>query len=389
MSFKKTVCALDFPSRLSGCFLRGGALTPAYGTEPVGACPQHTTFAAYSYAAGQYFYCTDGELYVSDDGTRYSKLADTDGFAPFVIEYIDGGAVKVAVVTGDRAAIYAEGAFTTQKLPHALDCGAVHCGRLFGGMRFTVMWSGSGGLLDWKEGISKSGSVTLDPERGEILGIKVFAGKLVVVRQFGLTVLSMYGSPENFSVDITDTSCDAVLKNTAQVVGDRLIFCTRSGLKAFDGVRITPFAIRHPVTEPTCSATHAGRYFVVCGEGIVSADADGESCLTDERPGALFVKDGVFACNGGTVKRLTEGEGVYKFVTTAIDFGTARFKTLTAIELDGVADLLVGNGRESRVFEGASGIVRPRLRGKAFTVTVKSGKRIGRLDMTAEVTRGI
>lgn len=128
---------------------------------------------------------------------------------------------------------------------------------------------------------------------------------------------------------------------------------------------------------------------MVCGEGIVCADADGESCLTDERPGALFVKDGVFACNGGTVKRLTEGEGVYKFVTAAIDFGTARFKTLTAIELDGVADLLVGNGRESRVFESVSGIVRPRLRGQAFTVTVKSGKRIGRLDMTAEVTRGI
>ncbi len=389
MSFKKTVCAFDFPARLSGCFLRDGALSPAYGDRSVGACPQWTTFAAYSFTAGRYFYYADGELYVSDDGTHYSKLATTDGFAPFVIEDIDGGATRVAVITGDRAVICKEGTFTTEKLPHALDCGAVHCGRLFGGKRFTVRWSGSGGLLDWKEGIGKSGSVTLDPERGKILDMKVFAGKLVVVRQLGLTVLSMYGSPENFSVVITDTDCDRIFKNTVQIVGDRLVFCTRSGLKVFDGVRITPFKTRHPMSEPTCSATYAGRYFAVCGEGIVCADADGESCLLEVCPGALFVKDGVFACNGGTVKRLTEGEGVYKFVTSAIDFGTARAKTLTAIELDGVAELRVDNGRESRVFENAGGIVRPRMRGQAFTVTVKSGGRISRLNMTAEVTRGI
>ena len=398
MSVKKKVNLLDNFSHSVGCFLKKGALVPGYAiTSEHRMLLNKSTFnIMYSEAAGKYFYSTDERVYVTSDLVNIVTFVIHNGVMPFFVEdYIDGVKRFVAVY-GKTATVfyyYEESMDITMKAE--MKCGVMHCGRLFGASGFDVWWSGPGGVADWEEGIGGCGRLSLEPGYGAVLNMAVFGGKIIVVREHGLTVLSAYGSPENFSVDFTDTDCDRIYKDTSQVIGDKFYFFSASGLKCFDGSKISFLKIRHKVKEPWSSTKYDGVYFLACKSETLDRDVilcvdseDGESCILDEQAELVYSLPDSVRFSYGKYHYTLERCASFRF-ESEVDFGTGRDKTITKIECEGSPKISVNNGKFTRSIKTVNGITRPRMRGKRFKVTIEHDKPVKWATAYAEVTDAV
>lgn len=396
MSKKERVNALESVRKIVGCFLKNGALTPAYaGVNIENSAPSGVKYAAYSTVAKRYFVCTQSSISFSEDGRKFTEYGGYDFSSPFLVEDYIGGKATAAVISGTTATVYLDGEMFFETMQENLKCGVLHCGRIFGANGLKLCWSGTNGVNDWGAGIGRSGNLKLDPKRGEVLDMIVFGGKIVAVREYGLTVLSMYGSPENFSVDITDTDCDKVCKSTSRIIGGKLYFYSATGLKCFDGSKISRIECGRAVSDAHGAADYEGRYFLACRseelnrEVILCVEVDsGESCIIDERADALFTAEGVHFFNGGGHKKLERG-GEFSFESGDIDFGTDRYKTVVKIEVSGKADLRISNEKYTRFFGGVSGTVKPHMRGKNFKIQAAGSGEVQGIFITAEVTDAV
>ena len=101
----------------------------------------------------------------------------------------------------------------------------------------------------------------------------------------------------------------------------------------------------------------------------------------------MCAADGVCIFNCSGAYRLGEAQS-FSF-TAEFDFCSGKDKTVTGIFIGGKADIEIKSGRKTRAFSGASGIIRPKLRGKSFTVKVTGTGVISALTATAEVLNGI
>ncbi len=386
MSFKKTVNALENTRCATNCFSESDFAAPAFRCVQAGICPDGVKFLFYSDANKKLFACTENKIYYYDGSEFIFKYPVKTG-TPFAFEDVADGMPRTVIISGSTEVSFSFTTFRTDTLPFTLNCGVSHCGRLFGAFGYYIRWTGKDGHSDWTEGIDKSGYLALDPSRGRVLDLAVFSGRLVAVREYGLTVLSMYGSPENFSVDITDTDCDRVFKNTARTVGGKLMFCTESGAKCFDGNGIKAVATRNEIVSPTCAVEYGGKYFVACNGGIVCVDGE-RDCFIQTEADAMFAAGGVYFCSGGKIYKLEEG-GEFHIESGRLDFGTVRSKTVTKIEVFGKADISISNGTFTRIFPNAAGVIRPKMRGINFIVEADGDSRVDRIDVTAEVTDAV
>ena len=392
MSVRKKVNLLEYFANSINCFMRGGTLAPEYQLKNMnGTYPDKIIFAKYSKAADTCFFYYDKKIGVSPDGITPVFYGGYAYPHPFLIEdYVDGE-MKAIVIAGGLAAVYNGDGFDDIDIPVTLDCGLMHRGRLIGARGRVVEWSGPEGFMDWEEGICGCGKLKLDPAHGDVLNILEYDGKVIAVREYGLTVLSMEGSPEGFNVKPLDTDCDRIYQNTVQVVGGKLYFFTLTGLKCFDGLKISPLKTRHAVSEPWNSAEFGGRYFLACKSDYLKRDAilcvdssDGESCLLDSRADVFLVKDSVSFYLPNKMRRLVKG-GFFVFETLPVSFGSSRLKTLSKIEFDDLLPVYVNNGRYTRYLEDRHYAYRPRMRGFTFTFRLEWVGPIRWATATAEV----
>lgn len=397
MSVKKSVNLIGYPGVLENGYLRGGAWEPGFYKRQInGTYPPTVSAVMYSRATGVHFIIDgDGRLWTSEYGSQYTPHENFCRNKAFLVDAYFYDEVTPIVVSGDKAFTYEYGKFTEIDLPYRYSCGIMHCGRLFGADECTLTWSSPDDYFDGELSLDKSGYAELDHARGEVLSLVVYKGKLIAVRKRGLTVISAYESPEKFSVDFTDTDCDDIIDNTAQVVGGKLFFYTASGLKVFDGTKISAYETSHALEIPGFSATD-GQYYYVSGyseeiddDGILCVNAsNGESCITREFAGHVYFKSTLQYISGDEHGQFI-GTGTFCFNSGAINFGTDKPKTVTEIKVTGSARICVDNGRFKRKFTITDGIVRPRLRGRQFKITVESESRVSELTVTAEVADGI
>lgn len=398
MSVKKKVNLLENFSRSTGCFLKKGKLVPGYGIgEERRMIINASTFKlTYSEAAKKYAYSTDERVYITADFLNIVSIVHHKGTTHFYVEdYVDG-VKRFVVIYGNTAAVCINSVCTEYWMRAVLKCGVMHRGRLFGANGFDIWWSGPGGVIDWEEGIGGCGRLSLDTSHGEVLDMAVYGGKIIVVREHGLTVLSMNsGSPENFSVDITDTDCDRIYKDTSQVIEGKFYFFSETGLKCFDGTVIHPVRIRHEVKEPWSSTKYDGVYFLACKSEELGRDVilcvdleDGESCIIAEQAELLFsTKDSVWFTNDRYHYKLKKNSSF--IFESEVDFGTGGDKTITKIECDGSPSITVNNGKFTRRIKTLNGVARPRMRGKSFKVTIAHDKPIKWATAYAEVTDAV
>lgn len=398
MSKRITADLLAGDVRPVGCRVSGGRVVGEASAVFAGAqLPEGVIYACRAESVGRFFLCTSGDCYVSVNGADFSRLNSLEGGTPFLVEEISAGAARAVLVNGENAVAHSGGSFAGIYTGVKLRSGVMRCGRLFaadGRNGLMLRWSGEGGISDWEQKINGAGYMLLEPSRGDILNVVAFGEKIAVVRRRGLTLVNAFGNPEHFSVSPTDTDTDEIFANTAAVADGRLYFYTASGLCSYDGARIE--RIRHRYSEqtegPTCAVALAGRYYLACTVGgeravLCFCCADGESFIYGLAADAMCAADCVYIYNSSGVYRLN-GKAGCSF-TAGFDFGRGGYKTVTCMLVGGKADIAVGNGRVTRRLEGVCGTVRPRLRGRAFTVTVRSSGDISALTATAEVLDGI
>lgn len=394
MSYKLKQDLLTLGGTAVSCKVSGGVLRPA-----VAAVNQNSRrifsffFAAYSPGAGITL-TTDGQYaYTSTTKITFSRIAALAGDSPFFVEEMYDGKTRAALISGANALFYRDMMISVVSYGANLSCGAMHCGRLFGADaddKLKLCWSGEGGICDWEEKLYGSGSLHLDPERGNILDILVFNGRLVAVREFGLTVLNMFGSPENFSVAVTDTDTAKVIKGTAKVAGGVLFFCTADGLCSFDGTHIK--SVVRGISPHGWAESYGNKYFLICEDGVLCYDTDdGKSYLIDVEAEALCAGQAMYAYSAKGAYKLCEDwadENRYTYESD-FNFGTSGTKTVTKIWLDGNADLELSNGRVTRKVAGVHGVFRPNFRGESFTLKVTGSAPIKSLAVYAEVRNAI
>ncbi len=388
MSVERTVDLLSLGGGLPiNCRICGGQLIPAKSAAAFGGgVPDGAKRAFYSRAAKRFFICTPSGIYVSAGGTNFAELYAASAGNAFFVENIEDGKNFAAVICGAYCIIHTGESFTSRTLDNVLTCGIMHCGRLFGANGLTVYWSDA-------ENFSKTGgSLTLDAERGEVLDICRLGEKLVFVRKFGLTCADMFGTPENFSVNITDTDTDEIIKNTACAVGGKLFFYTVSGLRAFDGSAVKSVSHRcaDEAEEPVQAVAFAGAYYLVCRCKSLNAGAllcympdDGESCFIDAEADCICAAETVYVFSGSDAYRLEAG-GKFTFAVDGINFGSGERKTVVKAFLDcGGADFALAGESGARKFLNCRGKVRPRMRGNEFSVAVSGDSPIRKITLTA------
>ena len=381
------------------CLPSGAGLKPALSAVQFsGGVPQNISGAYFSKSINVHFLFTDDGLYFTRNNKVFVKIAP-DLTNPFGFEFIYEDKPCAGIYTGNGVLRYTEEKFSTTPVSAPICAGALHCGRLFAIDRQDnnkLLWSAAGSFNDWSHDLDKGGYLLLDPERGNVLNILSFNGKLVLVREYGLTVINMFGSPENYATGITDTSCEKIYKNTAVVAEGKLIFFTQTGLCAFDGSRIIRLEHRNArdILNGFCAVGFAGNYILACESAALQRKvllcyriADGESYIIDCEAEALLASDAVYVYGNGNVKRLEEGN--FEYTAERLDFGTHKNKTLTKITFKGGADMEVTCGDKTRVYVGAEGIVRPRMRGKYFDVKITGSAAVKDIVAKAEVSVGI
>ena len=386
MSVNRTVELLNSDGGLPvNCRIYKGQLLPALSpVKKGGGVPAGGVFAYRSEYIDRFIIATKNYIYLSASGTQFSYLTSIKSDNPFSIEHIYKGKPCVVVIDGVNCTILYGNSFSMRELDVSISCGISHCGRLFGANGITVYW------LDG-DNFNSEGSLTLDSVRGEISDICELGEKLIFIRKYGLTVANMFGSPENFSVDITNTDTEEIYKNTARVADGKLLFWTSSGLCSFDGsvVKHIEHRCNYAVSVPEQAVVFADKYYLNCYCGVLEKNAvmcydpsDGESYIIDVQADCLCSKDAVYVFNSNGAYRLEEG-GAGLFCIDGINFGTGARKTVTKIfaDCDG-AEIVLGNGSAARKFEGA-GTFRPRLRGVDFSVAVKTGVPVKQITLTA------
>lgn len=373
------------------CRVHNGAVYPALSPAKQSETVPAGTVYAYNCEDG-FIVCTSDAAYASAGGKSFYRFTEEVSSPAFAVREIKDGSARTLVIGGGAAVEVRGGSFTVLPFGMNIKRGIMHCGRLFAvdaENADTLRWSGTGGAEDWEEGLYGAGSVRFADRRGDILNLLTFGGKIVAVRRFGLTVISAYGTPENFTVEQTDTDTDEVYADTAQVAGGRLMFFTSSGLKSFDGKTVTPAVHRcaRDIFSPVCSCALGGLYFAGCssrslGRAVLCYDTHAdESYLIDIAADCMCAYDRVHVFNADGAYTLTKGDK-FRILCKGLDFGAPTKKTLSKIN-GAAAEIRIESGGRSHVFPCSGGTVRPHFSGVSFNLEITGAGRAEKL--TAEV----
>lgn len=405
MSSKKTVNVLRHVDFATGCYVDGEGVTlcDASNIRRIQLPSGEIRIAGAEKSEGKIFVTVDDTVYMSSDGVNFTlqeRMAITD---PFIFEWVLDDKPIFSIFSKSRLTSYSEGTISQNNYVMSLRTGAYFCDRLFGVDYYdglTLRWAGTEGFNDWNENVRSSGWIKLTGEKGKIIQLVPFKGKLVAVCEYGLTVIDAAKKPEDFAMVFVDGRCGKIYKNTACVVGDRLVFYTNGGACYFDGGKIVripeKYKVNPPLDRPVLAAGLNGKYYIagIIGRsgdrGVVCINLDtGNSAVIDCAVDALFVYDAVYFFRKQYMGYFG-GTGNFNLKTKPIDFGTDKPKTVTSLYVgDAPVNVTISNGRVSRTYSYITGCVHPRLRGNSFTVTASGTCSVKSIELTAEVGNAV
>ena len=385
-----------------GCRTEDGKIVPALSAfKGAGWCPVNVKMTAYSAGAKKFFVWADGVAYSSSTGTGFGELYQIDSKFPFVFDKRDESGVCAYFAGNDFYITHDGKSISTRIFDMPVYGGVFRYGRLFGidnADAYKLRWSGKGGAFDWEENIDGAGWVNLVTDGGEILDLVNFKDKLCAVRENGLAVISAFGTPENFTVKYADGRTPAAVKSTAAVAGDKLIFCTESGLYFYDGgaVEKVECGLFEDLQNFKFAKALGNEYFLCCesktlnrGAVLVYNAATGGAYLADCAADALVAHGKIYAYTPSGAYTLKEG-GTFSFTSGSLFFSAQR-KVLKYVEVeaDGEVEIEVSNGVKSRIFGGQFTKIYPKMSGKYFKITVRGKGEVRSLSAYAEVVNAV
>lgn len=333
-------------------------------------------------AAEKMWLSAEGDLYVYSGGALYRSTGARNNFIQFATGFTscprlvscEGAEGPYAIVSdGVRAVRLEDGSSQVSSCPPAIPH-AFHYSRVFGvdpQDGCTVRWSQPGDAFGWEEGLNEAGYVRLNAARGKVLALIPYNNRLVAVRQYGLSVLRVYGEAEDFRVEVTDTDTSAICGDTAAVCAGRLLFFTADGLQAY-GSGIESFAAEGlEGFSPSGDAAALGNTYFVCGtlgdEGVIACvGADGGVGYIAAEAACLCAAGRAFCISGGSLYEIVRGYAACSWQSPS-DLGSGTVKFLESIYVDGTAEeLTVSCDGLTRTFTDVNGRIYVGMSGKNF-----------------------
>ena len=377
------------------CIERDGKVRPAFSpTRAEGIPLAGLTFAAHSEKIDRFFIADYNALYATQNGNFPSLLVtNTGGGKPFFYEEVGADGTPYAVIGINDIGVRHNGSgFTPMRYSEAFRCAVMRKGRLFAASLadgLKIIWSEGGNSFGGGQSLSGAGWVKLQPALGDICDMLDFDDRLIVLRKLGITVLSVYGSAENFKTESVDYPSDEVVPGTACIVNGNVIFCTASGVKIFNGSGISRYehAYSGDILSPKLAATYNGAYYLTYTSKKLNRPA--VLCLGKEACFVMDIEARALAANCGMVVftdigvyKLEEGAGDYTWYPPTQSFGSRKPKTLNYIEVSGGVTVEVSTGEKVRTF--ANGKTHAGLRGEKFGFKV-TGNEAAEIAVCAEV----
>ncbi len=385
-----------------GCRRLNGKIVPAL--SPVNVVTRSyeadVHFASFCNATHKFYLHVGTRMFSGADGLNPKQGVSLTAAAPFILEERENGAWQARLIGDKRCVVDAVGAekILLKAYNFAVRGGILKSGRLFAadlneGVK--LRWSGEGGSADWVENISGAGWLYLSGSEGNILELAELDGNIIAVREHGLTVISAYGTPENFKVLNVIAKTHLIYGHTVAVAGGKLLFCTQDGVYSFNGNKTEKLknTLDGEILTPEYAAVSGNTYFY-CGTSkslgrsvIVALDiSDGEAYIIDFPAQALVVSGKLFAYSS-TQNCLPDSGGGFSFKSGAENFGTLQKKTLKYVDVScgGRFDVEVECDGYIRRFYGVKHRLTANMCGVNFKVTVFGRDEISGICAVAEV----
>ena len=259
---------------------------------------------------------------------------------------------------------------------------------------FSIAYSAPFKPSDFAESIHDGGQVCLPQEKGEIVALVPFLGKICILYARGIVFLTLAGTAREFAVEEVEYQGGEIVGASAGVVsvgGEKLFFLASDGVYCFDGNTVQRTCKNIDVLPnwgiQVCNhAEFDGKYFTVFYDrngvkrGLIvdGESGDGYYAFAPEGVGNL---DGEAVCSvGGFLQNLCVGgdlpaneKAVFECIT---DFSVSGLKTLKTLTFFGEGSFEIcvesvrGMQTDELVFVDGVARFKTGLRGEIFTIRV-------------------
>ncbi|MBD5585423.1 MAG: hypothetical protein HDQ88_10100, partial [Clostridia bacterium] len=359
---------------------------------------QNTIYANYSTEVKRVNVSSGSSVAQSSDGFTQIAIRRILAHDPSLIEGKVGNNYCAVIIADSQWYYIHELGVSVNSFAGGVTSCVLKNGRIFGVDKtdaYKIKWSGEGGYDDWEEGISGAGWVCLENSYGKILNLIIYRDKIAVIREYGITLFTAYGTPENYKLDYLDARTPKIQQNTAVVAEENLLFYTVEGLYYFNGseIRRAEVPLRDDLQDVNC-CTANGEAYLLSGyskslerRAVLAVNLrQNTAYLIDGEADAMCYGEAVFAYAGTQATEIGKGED-FKYICKKVDFSLSGRKTLKEINILGGNDVRVevSDGVNSRILWGLRGKFRPNMRGKSFKITVTGKGKIYKLEAVAEV----
>lgn len=382
---------------------------------------------------GNAFVCAEGDSFAH---VLYTGTTDLYGFGEHIAAYLSAddqvryldrsatrdvppGLTRIRSVTDAEGKEYAYAIGTAVVVHLPREEGSTACGlltntavaayreRLFAVSGRTVKFSR---LLDfsgegWQEDEAEQGrsTFTLHPAGGDIVDMLPAHGKLVFLREYGISTLTAYADVYNFRLADVAYDCGAIVKGSgASLCGD-VYFFTDRGLCVFNGTSAARAegamdeeidvaqAVRISVQGNTLYASVTKRDGTAALYAYDPAEKCGRFLLNafeklSAGEGGYLMRDGMVYQLGG--RAVPSGKSCALSFTCSLTEAGDGEKRVEAVVVEGTGQFVVSLAGENGTAE-ASGAANTRIglpfsvRGELFTLTVSASDGGFRIDAVA------
>lgn len=189
-----------------------------------------------------FFAATDGKVYSWNYSTTAQPAVEftlSSNYAS-VFSTIVSGNNYTGLVSGNKIGLISstKGMMTYNISVYLADA-VMHCGRLFGidmSDGYMIRWSGLYTIANWSGGVDGAGYVKLNPSLGKGLNLFVLNEKIVVVREYGITTITVFGDTRHMRMDLCEKHrLPAVYSNSSAICRGKLWIFTKNGIYVYDG----------------------------------------------------------------------------------------------------------------------------------------------------------
>lgn len=350
----------------------------------------------------------DGKLWVlGGSGFLGGGLVGMDASAATALNKNSGEQCTI-VVGSNRSFLIVNGSIQGVALPNTTAAICTWNNRIFVGSKvFKVAYSApEKAFVFSNQTIDGSGTLYLPTDRGELVALRTFQGKVYAFCERGIFRLQADGAAREFKLVEIAYGGGKIFGKTVGNCGDVIFFLAQDGLYRMRG-EVVKRVCKHLPIRPNrdsqiCNHGTVGDDFIVRYiEGnflrrTLVVDSEGKDGYFTSDFEGLSEHDGKTLCRylNGVGTMALEGAlpmgGSYYFLSKKVDFGNQGKKTLKGLKFEGtgsfVCEVIVDGKSFSKQLSFVNGVAvfYPRLRGKEFQFRFTLSRGAVIRSMTAE-----